>query len=223
MSDDLVNQITLNYLISKSQLQKLNNKIKQKEQDAMKTDKEIYKEQINELFTKCLNDEFPDDLLQDVRNSFTYFIEKSVYYLKIKANQSNENAEETVISVAESSSAAAEEDDEDEDAVISEAESLEEDEEEEEDVVISEAESLEEEEDEEEAEEDEEEAEEEILEKTQRVFKKSSKPVHSEGVEDINKLPLDWFTKVKYNQNQIKKLKEKKNITNVYENKKNKK
>ena len=178
MSDDLVNQITLNYLISKSQLQKLNNKIKQKEQDAMKTDKEIYKEQINELFTKCLNDEFPDDLLQDVRNSFTYFIEKSVYYLKIKANQSNENAEETV---------------------ISEAESLEEDEEEAE------------------------EAEEEILEKTQRVFKKSSKPVHSEGVEDINKLPLDWFTKVKYNQNQIKKLKEKKNITNVYENKKNKK
>ena len=85
MSDDLVNQITLNYLISKSQLHKLNNKIKQKEQDAMKTDKEIYKEQINELFTKCLNDEFPNDLLQDVRNSFTYFIEKSVYYLKIKA------------------------------------------------------------------------------------------------------------------------------------------
>jgi hypothetical protein len=219
MSDDLVNQITLNYLISKSQLQKLNNKIKQKEQDAMKTDKEIYKEQINELFTKCLNDEFPDDLLQDVRNSFTYFIEKSVYYLKIKANQSNENAEETVISVAESSSAAEEAVaslEEDEDAVISEAESLEEDEEAEEDAVISEAESLE-------AEEEEEAEEAEILEKTQRVFKKSSKPVHSEGVEDINKLPLDWFTKVKYNQNQIKKLKEKKNITNVYENKKNKK
>ena len=31
MSDDLVNQITLNFLISKSQLHKLNNKIKQKE------------------------------------------------------------------------------------------------------------------------------------------------------------------------------------------------
>ena len=205
MSDDLVNQITLNYLISKSQLQKLNNKIKQKEQDVMKTDKEIYKEQINELFTKCLNDEFPDDLLQDVRNSFTYFIEKSVYYLKIKANQSNEDAEETVISVAESSSAAEEE----------EEEEAEEEEEEEEEA-----------EDEEEAEEEEEE-EEEILvasvEKPKQVFKKSSKPVHSEGVEDINKLPLDWFTKVKYSQNQNKNLKEKKNITNVYENKKNKK
>ena len=74
MSEDLVNQITLNYLISKSQLHKLNNKIKQKEQDSMKSDKEIYKEQISELFTKFLNDEFPNDLLQDLRNSFTYFI-----------------------------------------------------------------------------------------------------------------------------------------------------
>jgi hypothetical protein len=207
MSDDLVNQITLNYLISKSQLQKLNNKIKQKEQDAMKTDKEIYKEQINELFTKCLNDEFPDDLLQDVRNSFTYFIEKSVYYLKIKANQSNEEAEE------EEDISAAEEDED-----ISAAE-------EDEDAVASLEDEDEDEDEDEEA--DKEEDDEEILvasvEKPKQVFKKSSKPVHSEGVEDINKLPLDWFTKVKYSQNQIKKLKEKKNITNVYEDKKNKK
>jgi hypothetical protein len=216
MSDDLVNQITLNYLISKSQLQKLNNKIKQKEQDAMKSDKEIYKEQINELFTKCLNDELPDDLLQDVRNSFTYFIEKSVYYLKIKANQSNDNAEndskDTIESVAESLEEEEEEEDEDEE---DEDEEDEDEEDEEENTVISVAESLEEEAEEEEI----------LEEKPKRVFKKSSKPVHSEGVEDINKLPLDWFTKVKYSQNQIKKqnVKEKKNISNVYENKKNKK
>jgi hypothetical protein len=216
MSDDLVNQITLNYLISKSQLQKLNNKIKQKEQDAMKSDKEIYKEQINELFTKCLNDELPDDLLQDVRNSFTYFIEKSVYYLKIKANQSNDNAEndskDTIESVAESLEEEEEEEDEDEE---DEDEEDEDEEDEEENTVIIVAESLEEEAEEEEI----------LEEKPKRVFKKSSKPVHSEGVEDINKLPLDWFTKVKYSQNQIKKqnVKEKKNISNVYENKKNKK
>ena len=207
MSDDLVNQITLNYLISKSQLQKLNNKIKQKEQDAMKTDKEIYKEQINELFTKCLNDEFPDDLLQDVRNSFIYFIEKSVYYLKIKTNQSNEDVKDVTESLEEEEEAEEEaeedEDEEDED---------DEDEEEAEDAVAS----LEEDEEDEEAENI-------ILEKPKQVFKKSSKPVNSEGVEDINKLPLDWFTKVKYNQNQIKKLNERKNISNVYENKKNKK
>ena len=66
MSDDLVNQITLNFLISKQQMQKLNKKIKQKEEDKMKTDMEIYREQIVELFTKFINDEFPDDLLEDV-------------------------------------------------------------------------------------------------------------------------------------------------------------
>ena len=41
MSDNLVNQITLNFLISKQQLHKLNKKIKQKEEDRMKTDMEI--------------------------------------------------------------------------------------------------------------------------------------------------------------------------------------
>ena len=211
MSDDLVNQITLNYLISKSQLQKLNNKIKQKEQDAMKTDKEIYKEQINELFTKCLNDEFPDDLLQDVRNSFTYFIEKSVYYLKIKANRANEEVEEAV-----------KEDEEDEDTVLSPneivAESLEDDEDDENDDDDEDVKDGYDDEEEEQEDEDEEPA----VVNPQRVYKKSSKQTHSEGVDDLNKLPLDWFTKIKYNQNQNQKqnFKEKKNISNVYENKK---
>jgi len=197
MSDDLVNQITLNYLISKSQLQKLNNKIKQKELDTMNTDKEIYKQQISELFNKCLNDDFPNDLLQDVRNSFTYFIEKSVYYLKLKSNRS------------------------DEDSIVDKEEDKEEDEDEEEEQDEEEQDEEEQEGEEEEGEqEQEEEEEEEEVVKPQRVYKKTNKPSHSEGVDDINKLPLDWFTKVKLqNQNLI----EKKNITNVYENKKNKK
>jgi hypothetical protein len=136
--------------------------------------------------------------------------------LKIKANQSNDNAEndskDTIESVAESLEEEEEEEDEDEE---DEDEEDEDEEDEEENTVISVAESLEEEAEEEEI----------LEEKPKRVFKKSSKPVHSEGVEDINKLPLDWFTKVKYSQNQIKKqnVKEKKNISNVYENKKNKK
>lgn len=208
MSDDLVNQITLNFLISKSQLHKLNNKIKQKEQDTMRSDKEIYKEQINELFTKCLNDEFPNDLLQDVRNSFTYFIEKSVYYLKLKANRSDE--EETVESLEEGleGEESLEEESLEEEAVAS----LEEAEEEETDASLDEEEDISA-------------AEEEDV-KPQRVYKKTSKPSHSEGVDDINKLPLDWFTKVKYQnqrQKQNQNLIEKKNITNVYEIKKNNK
>lgn len=213
MSDDLVNQITLNYLISKSQLHKLNTKIKQKEQDSMKTDKEIYKEQISELFTKFLNDEFPNDLLQDVRNSFTYFIEKSVYYLKLKANRSNEETDENL--EAEPELSAEEEEGASSNEVEEEDISLEEEEVaslEEEDVAsLEEASSNE--------------VEEEVK-PAKRVYKKTNKPSHSEGVDDINKLPLDWFTKVKYQnqkQKQNQNLIEKKNITNVYEIKKNNK
>ena len=87
MSDDLINQITLNFLISKQQLQKLNKKLKQKEEDVLKTDMEIYKDQIVELFTKIINDELPDDLLEDVKHSYNYFIEKSIYYLKIRLQE----------------------------------------------------------------------------------------------------------------------------------------
>jgi hypothetical protein len=173
MSDDLVNQITLNYLISKSQLQKLNNKIKQKEQDNMKSDKEIYKDQIGELFTKCLNDEFPDDLLQDVRNSFTYFIEKSVYYLKIKANNLDTSASEAADAVEDL------DEDLDADLDVNLVVNLETD-----NLDVTPV-------------------------KPERVFKKNNKVVHSEGVENIQQLPLDWFTKVRcgYKQNRNLPLK----------------
>ena len=217
MSDDLVNQITLNFLISKSQLHKLNNKIKQKEQETMKSDKEIYKDQINELFTKCLNDEFPNDLLQDVRNSFTYFIEKSVYYLKLKADRTDDSGDKNL--EAESLEEELSDNEKDEDISDNESEA---------ETESLEAESLETESLEVETESLEEETvaslEEDV--KPQRVYKKTTKPSHSEGVDDINKLPLDWFTKVKYQtqkQKQNQNLIEKKNITNVYEIKKNKK
>ena len=222
MSDDLVNQITLNFLISKSQLHKLNNKIKQKEQETMKSDKEIYKDQINELFTKCLNDEFPNDLLQDVRNSFTYFIEKSVYYLKLKADRTDDSGDKNL--EAESLEEELSDNEKDEDISDNESEA----DEDETESLEAETESLEAETEslEVETENLEEEYEEDV--KPQRVYKKTTKPSHSEGVDDINKLPLDWFTKVKYQtqkqkQKQNQNLIEKKNITNVYEIKKNKK
>ena len=208
MSDDLVNQITLNFLISKQQLQKLNKRIKQKEDDTLKSDKEIYKDKINELFLKFMDDEFPDDLLQDVRHSFTGFVEKSIYYLKLQ--------ERDRISIE------VEDDKEDEDA----------DEEDKED---------DEDEDDEDKEEDEDEDIKDIkdeVNKPHKVFKKTNKVVHSEGVDDIQHLPLDWFTKVRCNYKQTQiiqerkdivakspnyKKSEKKNITNLYEDKKNKK
>jgi hypothetical protein len=48
MSEDFVNNITLNYLISKSQLNKLN-KAKQVKDNNVKNEKELYK---NEIFSK---------------------------------------------------------------------------------------------------------------------------------------------------------------------------
>lgn len=203
MSDDFVNQITLNYLISSQQLNKLNKKIKQKEEDKLKSDKEIYKDQINELFTKCLNDEFPDNILQEVKHSFAYFVEKSIYYLKIKADNLANNKE---------CSAECSANDELEEEAASEAE-----EEEEEDEAQKDEEADEEEEGYKDDDEDdgygeesaqaiEESDEDEIEEKKpQKVFKKASKPIHSEGVDNIQNLPLDWFTKVRcnYKQNKI--------------------
>ena len=96
MSDDLVNQITLNFLISKQQLQKLNKRIKQKEEDKMKTDMEIYKDKFVELFNQMLNDQAPSDLLEDVKHSYNYFVEKGIYYLKMKETNNTEASNEVV-------------------------------------------------------------------------------------------------------------------------------
>ena len=237
MSDDLVNQITLNFLISKQQMQKLNKKIKQKEEDKMKTDMEIYREQIVELFTKFINDEFPDDLLEDVKHSYTYFIEKSIYYLKMHSvltiettNDSltvDTNLEEDIsdndisdndisdndISDNDISDTVASLDEDISESVASLEEDLEEEDKESSNVVV-----------------------EEVV--YPRVYKKLHKSTNSKGVDDIQKLPLDWFNTVRqnYKQNQIiprqkdkkeivlkspnnYKNTEKKNISNLYEDK----
>ena len=233
MSDDLVNQITLNFLISKQQLQKLNKRIKQKEEDKMKTDMEIYKDKFVELFLKMTNNELPSDLLEDVNHSYNYFVEKAIYYLKMKESSSNLDlgSESNAATVASANEIVVEEDE------LSETEKDE----------LSAAESLEEEE--EDLEEDELSAEEEELKtrKTEPItfvketrYKKFTN-TKSKGVDDIQQLPLDWFSKVRqtYKQNQIiprhkdnskdvvlesptnYKNTEKKNINRLYEDKTN--
>ena len=203
MSDDLVNQITLNFLISKQQLQKLNKKIKQKEEDKMKTDMEIYKEQFVELFNKMLNDNFPDDLLEDVKHSYTYFVEKSIYYLKMKSETNKEQDQEQ--EEEEEDQEKSESIDCEDDSELSNAEKQEE---------LSEDEDEDEEEDEDEDEELSNTIEEDVKHIpsqsnpkvntfTQsspifpKVYKKINKSTKSKGVDDIQHLPLDWFNKVK--------------------------
>jgi hypothetical protein len=80
MSDELVNQLTLNFLISKHQLQKLNKKIKDDVSDKRSSEIVEWKDRIKELFDNLLVHNPPNDLLIDVKNAFDSFIDKSIYY-----------------------------------------------------------------------------------------------------------------------------------------------
>lgn len=80
MSDDLVNQLTLNFLISKKQLQKLN---KQYKADNKNKELSNYKERLVQLFEDLLVHNPPDDLMCNVTSSFEMFVEKAIYYFKI--------------------------------------------------------------------------------------------------------------------------------------------
>ena len=97
MSEDLVNQITLNFLISKSQLEKLNKKMKYDADNKKKTSIEVYGPRIKELFNNLLDNEAPPNLLQDVKTGFDFFLEKCIYYFKI--HDDNANLEDDVSSV----------------------------------------------------------------------------------------------------------------------------
>jgi hypothetical protein len=171
-----VNELTLNFLISKTQLNKLN-KLKQKDVDSKPT---YDKDRIHDLFKQLLNNDKPDDLLEDVKVCFDAFIEKSIYYLEIHdKNESIQNerideSNEDVVELAEDDDDDDVEDDfnnDDDDDVVAHT------------VVARAVESV-------------------IVKK---INTKYSKKNISNGVDDIHKLPLDWFntTRQNYKQNQI--------------------
>jgi hypothetical protein len=93
MSDDIVNQLTLNFLISKNQLQKLNKKIKEDKDDIKQKNIEIYGDKIKILFSELLVSNPPDDLLYEVKNSFDIFFDKCVYYFKSQEINNNSKKE----------------------------------------------------------------------------------------------------------------------------------
>ena len=145
MSEDFVNNITLNYLISKTQLNKLN-KAKQVKESHVKNEKELYKGQIMALFCELLeNDSSSVNVLQEVKNGFDYFVEKTIYHIKMKQiteeqEENRKNNETIVVTKSHSSSssddnvaiACDDEDGEDDDICDEEEEEDEEDEEDEE-------------------------------------------------------------------------------------------
>lgn len=82
MSEDLINQLTLNCLISKTQLQKLNKKTKENVSQKKQDEINKYNDRIKMLFSDLLVCNPPSDLLCDVKSSFDIFIEKTIYYFK---------------------------------------------------------------------------------------------------------------------------------------------
>lgn len=82
MSDDFVQKLTLNCLISQHQLYKLNKTMKKNANEKRKSQLETYRKQIEELFQQLMSGNAPDNLMLEVQNSFDIFVDKSVYYLQ---------------------------------------------------------------------------------------------------------------------------------------------
>lgn len=202
MSDDFVNQLTLNCLISKTQLQKLNRHLKENTETLKKTNKEIYGDRVKQLFEDLLVDKPIDNVLQEVNIAFDYFFDKCVYYFKAIDNneclEKDRGYNEDIIKddidyereereIANGNYREQENDDLEEDNER-EDDDLEEDNESEEDQIVKKT----------------------IddrfkLQSTLIVRKKTNKKTcNSRGVEDIQKLPLDWFQSVKQNNKQNK-------------------
>lgn len=178
MSDDLVNQLTLNFLINKQQLQKLNKKPKEYDKSV---EIQTYEPRIKKLFSDLLVSHPPDDLLFDVKNTFDIFIEKSIYYLK--THDENERIE-IERNMHTSDQLIKEDIDYEREERDIEKGNYEE---------ISECEKSKEDEDEDEDEEDE------------PIIVHGKNKIPTNGVEDMQKLPLNWFENVRqtYKKNQI--------------------
>ena len=187
MSEDFVNQLTLNCLISKTQLQKLTRHLKENTENIKKTNKEIYGDRLKQLFNDLLLDNPPDNMLQDVNISFDYFLDKCVYYFK--AIDNNESLEKDRFNC-----------DDIKDDIDYEREER----------AIANGNYREKEEEEEEEEEETPVIKKTLddrfnLQSTLIVRKKTNtKTSNSTGVDDIQKLPLDWFQSVKQTNKQNK-------------------
>jgi hypothetical protein len=82
MSDEFVNQLTLNFLISKNQLHKLNKKMQEDTEKTRMIEMKKWEDRVKMLFQSLLDNDPPSDILLDVKNAFDTFVDKSIYYLK---------------------------------------------------------------------------------------------------------------------------------------------
>lgn len=205
MSEDLVNQITLSCLISKNQLQKLNKKLNENTENNRKSNKEVYEDRIKTLFNELLKDRQPDNLLQEVKTGFDFFVDKCIYYFKaVDNNELLEKERTNSLSEFIKNDIDFEKEERDIETGNYEEEGEEEEDDEEDD--------KEEDDEEDDDEEEEEEEEEEYIGETKNInnnrfvkpkYLKNS--TNSEGVENIQQLPLNWFENIRqdYKKNKI--------------------
>ena len=207
MSDDLVNQLTLNFLISKNQLQKLNKKVKENSDQIKVKEIQKYRKRIITLFHNLLDSQPPDDLLFEVKLACDTFIDKSIYYFKAHDNSTqleNERLNKDIIH--DDIDFEKEDNDKDPEGTKEEKEDFEE----------RDGEGYEEEDEEDEQGDGEgyEEAQKSTYNNNNIIVKnKYTKPSHSIGVDDIQKLPLNWFQNVRQNYKQNNIIPRKKEVT----------
>ena len=207
MSDDLVNQLTLNFLISKNQLQKLNKKVKENSDQIKVKEIQKYRKRIITLFHNLLDSQPPDDLLFEVKLACDTFIDKSIYYFKAHDNSTqleNERLNKDIIH----DDIDFEKEDNDKDP-----EGTKEEKEEQGDFEERDGEGYEDDEDQGDGE-GYEEAQKSTYNNNNIIVKnKYTKPSHSIGVDDIQKLPLNWFQNVRQNYKQNNIIPRKKEVT----------
>ena len=222
MSDDLVNQLTLNFLISKTQLQKLNKKAKENSDQIKVNEIQKYRKRIITLFNNLLDYQPPDDLLFEVKLACDTFIDKSIYYFKAHDNSiqlENERLDKDIIhddidfekeDGEERDGEGCKDVDEDESTGTEEDDDAEGIEEQKEEVA--------------EGTQEKDGVKEEVAEGTQEkrsvynhnniiVKNKYTTPFHSIGVDDIQKLPLNWFQNVRQNYKQNNIITRKKEVS----------
>ena len=195
MSDDLVNQLTLNFLISKQQLQKLNKKVKETSCKRKIRETQEYSDRIKILFNDLLVCQPPDNLLFEVKMAFDTFIEKSIYYFK--AHDNSENLEKERHQEIHDDIDYEKEERDIENGNYKEKSNDSEEQDEEQDDKFEDIDNNEE---------DNKLTNNKIINHTHIIVKsKYNKPINSVGVDDIQKLPLDWFENVRqnYKKNQI--------------------
>jgi len=84
MSQSLVNQITLDFLLNKETMGK--HVMKQREKQINKEEFQFYKKRITNLFKELVNTDYPEDLSPDVKYAYDTFIKTTINYFKVIDN-----------------------------------------------------------------------------------------------------------------------------------------